>query len=204
MGYPKKCAFDLDPCASYRSGVALLNMNNQWWECPPSLARCKLPSSPWWEDALMAITSLILYGPSMHTMFIVSSSHKYAPVTITWMWFSTESEGSQNCTNTTLCIICIALMWFSFCDDCHRPMFCNFKGISKTSHSTTNDRKIKIFNWVGTWFWYLNFLSRFSLFIVYGGHAKLRAPKSHIFIYPQCISFKPFLIGKVLQRCLGQ
>ena len=37
------------------------------WECPPSLARCKLPSSPWSNEAPIAINSLTLSGPSVHT-----------------------------------------------------------------------------------------------------------------------------------------
>lgn len=38
-----------------------------WWEWPPSLARCKLPSSPWSKDAPIAISSKTLSGPSVHT-----------------------------------------------------------------------------------------------------------------------------------------
>lgn len=41
-----------------------------WWECPPSLARCKFPSSPRSNDAPMAINSLILSGPSVQTTWI--------------------------------------------------------------------------------------------------------------------------------------
>lgn len=39
------------------------------WECPPSLARCRLPSSPWSNNAPIAINSLIRSGPSVQTTY---------------------------------------------------------------------------------------------------------------------------------------